>query len=166
GVCQLTDYNCWLIGACMNLSEKQIVLLATLLIVALTGFTQYAYSQTETGRITGTVFDPTGAVIPNAKVTVKSVAMGLERQTTTTSAGTYAVTNLQPGRYTVRAEASGFAAAEQLADVTVGARVGLDLRMTVGGISATVEVTEAPAGLINTETQTLSQTVTGQEVLL
>ena len=147
-------------------SETKSVMVVALVMVALIGFAHDGYSQTETGQITGAVLDPTGAVIPNAKVTVKSVATGLERQMTTTSAGTYTVTNLQPGRYSVMAEAPAFSAVEQMADVTVGARVGLDIRMTVGGVTATVEVTEAPAGLINTETQTLSQTVTGQEVLL
>src|ERR1051326_8572963 len=124
------------------------------------------YSQTETGRIAGTVFDPSGAVIPNAMVTVKSTATGLERQTTTTSAGSYAVTNLQPGRYTVSAQATGFAPVEQTADVTVGAAVGVDIHLAVGGVTAAVQVTEAPAGLINVENQTISQTVTNQEIQL
>ena len=147
-------------------SEIKSAMIVALVMVAIIGFAHEAYSQTETGQITGVVLDPTGAVIPNAKVTVKSVATGLQRQTVTSSAGTYAVTNLQPGRYSVTAEAPGFAGVEQMADVTVGAKVGLDIRMTVGGVTATVEVTEAAAGLINTETQTISQTVTGQEVLL
>src|SRR5262249_32087831 len=81
-----------------------------------------------------------------------------------TSSGTYAMTNLQPGRYTVSAEASGFSTVQQAADVTVGARIGLDIKMEVGAVQAAGEITEA-AGLINTETQTLSQTVTGQEIL-
>jgi len=109
----------------------------TLIVLALIGCAVDGFSQAETGQIAGTVPDPTGAVIPNAKITVKSVTTGLERQTVTTSAGTYAVTNLQPGRYMVTAEASGFSAVEQMADVTVGAKVGLDFRMMVGGISAT-----------------------------
>src|SRR5213594_3130906 len=138
----------------------------TLIVLALIGCAVDGFSQAETGQIAGTVLDPTGAVIPNAKITVKSVATGLERQTMSTSAGTYAVTNLQPGRYTVTAEASGFSAMQQVADVTVGSKVGLDIRMTVGGVTATVEVTEAPAAMVNVQTHTISQTVTGQEVLM
>src|SRR5467141_2197029 len=113
-------------------SETKSVMVVALVMVALIGFAHQGYSQTETGQITGSVLDPTGAVIPNAKVTVKSVSTGLERQTVTSTAGTYTVTNLQPGRYKVTAEAPGFSAVEQTADVTVGARVGLDLRMSVG----------------------------------
>src|SRR6266481_2566492 len=111
-------------------SEIKSAIVVVLVIVALIGFAHQGYSQTETGQITGSVLDPTGAVIPNAKVTVKSVSTGLERQTATTTAGTYTVTNLQPGRYTVTAEAPGFSSIQQMADVTVGARVGLDIRMT------------------------------------
>src|SRR2546427_5276242 len=125
-------------------SETKSAMLAALVIFALIGFVHEGYSQTETGQITGTVFDPTRAVIPNAKVTVNSAATGLERQTTTTSAGTYAVTNLQPGRYTVTAEAAGFAPVEQTADVTVGATVGVNMNLSVGGVTAAVQVTEAP----------------------
>src|SRR5438552_8305168 len=147
-------------------SENKLKMAVVLVIFALVGLAHEGFSQTETGQITGTVFDPTGAVIPNAKVAVKSVATGLERQTMSTSAGTYAVTNLQPGRYTVTAEAPGFSAMQQVADVTVGSKVGLDIRMTVGGVTATVEVTEAPAAMVNVQTQTISQTVTGQEVLM
>src|SRR5215831_16407536 len=115
-----------------------------LIVLVPIGWATDGLSQAETGQVTGTVLDPTGAVIPNAKVTVKSATTGLERQTTTTTAGTYAVTNLQPGTYTVTAEAPGFSPVQQTADVTVGNVVGLDLRLAVGGVIAAVEVTEAP----------------------
>src|SRR5438128_767143 len=104
---------------------KAAMLIALMMLVPL-GYTRIAHAQTETGQITGTVYDPTGAVIPNAKITVKSTTTGLIRDTNTTSSGTYAITNLQPGVYTVSVEASGFSPVQQTADVTVGARVGLD----------------------------------------
>src|SRR5262249_51407311 len=137
-----------------------------LLAVALLGFGIAGYGQTETGQIAGTVYDATGAVIPNARISVKAAATGLERQTTSTSGGAYAVTNLQPGRYTVSAEAPGFAQIQQTAVVVVGSKIGLDFKLQVGGVAATVEITEAAAPLINVETQTLSQTVTGQELVM
>jgi len=147
-------------------SKIKSALVLTLVLCAMFSIANDAYSQAETGQITGTVFDPTGAVIPGAMVVVKSLATGAERQTMTASGGTYAITNLQPGRYSVSAEAQGFSKVQQLADVSVGAAVGMDIRMQVGGVSAAVEVVEAPLGVINTENQTISQTVTGQEVLL
>src|ERR1051325_7400589 len=75
-------------GGSVNLSKTKLSIMAVVLAVALIEFGQHAYSQTETGQITGTVFDPSGAIIPNAKVSVKSTTTGLERQTTTTAAGT------------------------------------------------------------------------------
>ena len=60
-------------------SEIKPVMVVALVMLALIGFAHQGYSQTETGQITGSVLDPTGAVIPNAKVTVKSVSTGLER---------------------------------------------------------------------------------------
>ena len=146
-------------------SKTTLARLIVLTVLVLISFSPRALEQSETGQVASTVYDPTGAVIPNAKITVKSTATGFERQTTSSSAGTYTITNLQPGRYTVTAEASGFAPLQQTADVTVGSKVGVDLKLTVGAIAAAVEVTEA-IGLINTETQTLSQTVTGQEILM
>src|SRR5215831_5149795 len=146
--------------------SKRKLTLSIALAIAAIGLASLAYAQTETGRIAGTVFDPSGAVIPNAMVSVKSAATGLARQTTTTRAGTYAMTNLQPGRYAVTAEATGFAPVTQTADITVGAAIAVDVHMTVGGVTAAVEVTEAPLGLINVENQTISQTVSGPEVQL
>lgn len=148
------------------LSTRKSTLYIAFAMFAIIAFETTGHSQAETGRITGTVLDPSGAVVPNVIVTVKSAATGLERQTTSTSAGTYAMTNLQPGRYTVSAQAPGFATVEQITDVGVGAAVGVDIHLTVGGVTAAVEITEAPVGLVNTEIQTLSQTVTGQEVLM
>ena len=55
------------------------------------------YSQTSEGRILGTVFDQTGAVIAGAKVTVTNTATNVSRQLTTTSAGDYVAPNLGPG---------------------------------------------------------------------
>src|SRR5215813_3150698 len=117
------------------LTKRKSTLSIALAIIAAIGLANLAYSQAETGRIAGTVFDPSGAVVPNAMVSVKSAATGLTRQTTTTRAGTYAMTNLQPGRYAVTAEATGFAPVTQTADITVGAAIAVDVHMTVGGVT-------------------------------
>jgi outer membrane receptor protein involved in Fe transport len=145
--------------------KTNLTMLIVLMVIMSAGI-QFGYSQAETGQITGTVTDPTGAIIPNAKITAKSTATGSERQTTSSSAGTYAITNLQPGRYSVSSEAQGFSTVQHMANVTVGSAVGLDIKMEVGGLTAAVEVVETTAGTVNTETQALSQTVTGQQVLL
>jgi hypothetical protein len=98
------------------------------------------------GSILGTVTDPQGAAVTNAKVTVINQNKGTTDTATTNESGNYSVTHLVPDSYTVRVEAPGFKASEQK-NVTVSADTGtrLDLQTQVGGTSETVEVTsEAP----------------------
>src|SRR5690242_19806065 len=79
-------------------------LFATLLI-----FSQTGPPQARSG-INGTVTDTTGAVVPNAKVTVTNNATNVSRTTNTSSAGSYDITDLIPGVYTVKVEMPGFQA--------------------------------------------------------
>ena len=113
--------------------------------------------QAETGQITGTVTDQSGGAIRQAKVTVRSVGTGYERSQQTDGNGSFVFTNLLPASYDVMVEASGFASAKQRAEVTVGSKIGLDLKMQVGSVATSVQVTESAAVTTNTETQTLSQ---------
>src|SRR5207245_8535365 len=66
-----------------------------------------AWAQSDLGSISGFVRDPSGAVVPNAKVTVSNLS-GIERSMATNESGYYTITNLPPGMYTLRVEASGF----------------------------------------------------------
>ena len=117
------------------------------------------WAQAETGQVVGTVRDPSGAVVPNAKVTVKSVGTGAERSQTTDNGGGFTFANLRPDDYEVTVEANGFMTMKQKVTVTVGAKAGLDVALQVGAVAATVEVSESAdaAIAVNTETQTLSQ---------
>ena len=102
------------------MSVKTNLTMLIVLMIIMSAGVQFAYSQAETGQITGTVTDPSGAIIPNAKITAKSTTTGAERQTTSSSSGTYTIPNLQPGRYSVNVEAQGFSAVQHMANVTVG----------------------------------------------
>lgn len=121
-------------------------------------------AQTETGQIAGTVIDASGAVIPDAKVSVKSLATGALRSVTTSSHGTFVVPNLLPGLFEVSVEASGFAKGVKRVQVAVGSRVPLDFPLQVGAQQTVVEVTGEAGVLVNTETQTLSQVISAQQV--
>ena len=68
-----------------------------------------AYGQ-ETASIVGTVTDPTGAAVPNAKITITNTDTGIVRTTTTNATGSYAARELAIGHYNVRVEAAGFKA--------------------------------------------------------
>ena len=63
------------------------------------------YAQSDYGSITGFVRDPSNAVVPNVKVSIKNEGTGEQRAVTTNEAGYYVMPNLQPGYYTVTAEA-------------------------------------------------------------
>jgi hypothetical protein len=66
------------------------------------------HAQSDFGSIVGFAKDPSGAVIPNAKMTITNEATGQDRSASTNESGYYVVTNLPPGVYTVTAEAQGF----------------------------------------------------------
>jgi len=105
-----------------------------------------AFGQAVYGSVLGTVTDPQGAAVANAKVTVTNQRKGTADTTTTNGDGNYSVTHLIPDVYTVSAESSGFKVS-QTKDVNVSADAGarVDLQFQVGGTSETVEVTaEAP----------------------
>ncbi len=76
--------------------------------VVLSFFTASLYAQSDNGSISGYVRDPSGAVVPMHNVVIKSEATNEEHPVTTDTAGHYVVTNLQPGMYTMTAEAGGF----------------------------------------------------------
>jgi hypothetical protein len=120
--------------------------------------------QVETGQIVGTVMDPTGAVVPNAKVTVRAQATQVSRSATTNEAGLYTFANLLPGDYEITVEASGFATQRRPVTVAVGARVTVDFRLEVGRTETVVEVA-ATAVQVNTATQTLGVVIDRQAVV-
>ncbi|HUR37817.1 MAG TPA: carboxypeptidase regulatory-like domain-containing protein [Terriglobales bacterium] len=124
-----------------------------------------ASAQTETGQISGIVTDASGAVVPNVTVTVRNISTGATRTTTANDSGSYTVSALQPGTYEVKAEGQNFSPVTRRVQVTVGSRNTLDLALNVAGSSTTVEVTADTTNLaVNTQTQTLGQTVTGRQV--
>lgn len=107
---------------------------------------QFAHGQAVYGSIIGTVTDPQGAAVANAKITVTNQRKNTSDTTTSNDSGNYSVTHLIPDVYSVRVEAPGFKAAI-LKDVNVSAdaAANVPIQFQVGGASETVEVTsEAP----------------------
>ena len=149
-----------------KVSQMKALSTLALLFALLTFGAFHAFPQAETGQIVGTVTDPSGAFIPGAKVTVTSVATGAERSGTTTDAGAFTFPNLQPDVYQVSVTAPGFNTLRQQATVTVGTKVGLDLKLEVGKAETVVEVTGTSAAIsVNTESQTIAQVLSTQQLL-
>jgi hypothetical protein len=105
-----------------------------------------ALGQAVYGSILGTVTDPSGAAVPNAKVTVTSQTKNVSTDTTTNESGNYTVTHLIPDIYSIRIEGAGFKVL-QFKDIVVNADTGVPVnaQFQVGSTSEQVEVTaEAP----------------------
>ena len=102
--------------------------------------------------ITGTVTDATGGVMPNVKITVTNTATQVASHTVTSSSGTYTVTDLIPGTYTVQAENPGFqTSVHNGVLVEVGRPSTVDVPMQTGNVSQSVEVQEAAITLNTTQ---------------
>jgi hypothetical protein len=135
-----------------------MMLLATLI------FGSAALGQ-ETGQIAGTVTDPSGAVVPNATIAVKNLGTNAVRTVTSSSTGAYVVTGLQPANYEATVTSAGFHPFSTRVEVTVAARVTIDIKLLVTQENTSVEVTAAEGGAqANTQSQELSQIVNATEV--
>jgi len=122
------------------------------------------FSQGSYGRILGAVTDQTGGVIAGATVTVLDVDRGISRTLTTDDAGEYNAPNLQPGKYTVRAEAKGFKTVErQNVILEVGKEPRVDLSLQPGEQTQTVTVTES-IPLVETTNATMGGTLNNADI--
>jgi len=116
------------------------------------------------GAITGTVTDPTGAVIPGAKVTATRVETGVSQFTVTSGAGTYTIPRLVVGTYTVTAEAEGFKTGTAKGiTLDVAQQREVDFKLALAGVTSTVEVNAAPP-LLNTTNGMLGGLVSPEQV--
>jgi Carboxypeptidase regulatory-like domain len=104
--------------------------------------------------ITGTVADSSGAIVSGAPVTITNQATGQQNHATTSSAGTYAVTGLTPGVYSITVEATGFKKEVQNSvNVEVSTNATVNITLAAGATSETVEVTADPISLNTTQPQ-------------
>lgn len=125
-----------------------------------------ALGQTQTsGAVAGTVKDASGAVVPNAKVTLSNEATNVAVTATTNASGEYLIGNLLPGMYDLKTEVGGFQpslvkgiAVESTKSSTV------PVQLTVGAATATVEVAAGAASTIDTTTANLSSTLNTAEL--
>jgi hypothetical protein len=131
----------------------------------LIGLVGTGYSQgTNLGTIRGTVTDQKGASVPGASVKVSDLATDISRDLTTNSEGDYEAAGLKSGNYRVTVTAPGFSTTSLNAALTGSDVVRVDARLEVGDASATVSVT-TEAGLIQTETPTISGTINNHQLI-
>jgi hypothetical protein len=139
---------------CRRRIATAATLLAALLLAVLSIITPIQAQET-TGAINGTITDPSGSPIVGATVTASDVARGTEFPTQTNNDGAYYLTHLPVGRYALKVEAKGFQTATKPAfDLVLDQVARVDVQMTVGAMSQTVEV-QGLAPLLQTETTEL-----------
>jgi outer membrane receptor protein involved in Fe transport len=122
-----------------------------------------AWAQLETGRISGTVSDPSGGVVPGVTITAKSVNTGATRETVSDTDGKFVMANVVPDTYDVSFALTGFKPAKRTVTVTVGSEIAADARLEVGALTDTVTVIAAPE-VIDTRTGEFRTTVTARQI--
>jgi Carboxypeptidase regulatory-like domain len=156
----------------MRRPSFRLTLPGTLLFVAILVFvasisllspTSSAQVSVSTGGLSGTVTDPQGATIPNARVTISNRDTGTTQAVDSSSSGTFSLGNLPPGTYVVRVESKGFKTFQSTLPVQVGQMATVNARLELGDSSAVIEVTGS-AIRINSEQATVQDVLTAADI--
>jgi hypothetical protein len=139
----------------------RITRLCMVLMLALSAVAAVAQS---TATLSGTVTDPSGAVVPNAQVKVHSTTTGADRVLVTDTAGIYVAPSLQPGDYQVEAVAAGFSAYKvEKVTLQVDQKVTINMHLAISSAGETVEV-ETGVPVIDAGGVTVGQVINKQTV--
>src|SRR5438270_4023886 len=123
-----------------------------------------AVAQVQNGQFTGVVTDPSGAAIPNAKVTITNPSTNLSANTTTNQSGVFTIKELPPANYKISVEAPGFkSASNNNVALNAGTIAHVDFKMQLGEAKEVVEVT-GEAAAVNTEDSKLATTVSSTQI--
>jgi hypothetical protein len=118
-----------------------------------------------TATLTGTVTDPTGSIVPDAKVTLSSPERGITRTFTTGAQGNYSFSQLPPSTYQLTIQAKGFNQYIQNGiTLDAGQSASQDIRLTVGSVDQQV-VVSSQASLLNTENSNISAEVDSKQIV-
>jgi hypothetical protein len=125
----------------------------------------YAFAQFGTAEVLGTIRDKSDQVLPAATVKLLNQDTGIETDTKTDETGNYAFSNVKIGMYTISAEAPGFAKSESKDIIlNVNARQRVDLRLEVGTVSQTIEVTDV-ASVLQTDSSERGQVIQQRSIV-
>jgi Carboxypeptidase regulatory-like domain len=138
------------------LSPSLRISVVMLILTGLVGTPAHLTAQSVTsGDITGLITDPSGAVLPNVSVALKSQENGSTQAQSTNARGVYRFSLLLPGRYTVSVAVAGFRETNATAVVTIGQATTVNLSLALSEATSTVEVT-SDAPLLQTENSDVS----------
>jgi len=125
---------------------------------------QLAFGQVDEGAISGTVQDTSGAVVPNASVTLLNTDQGITLETKSGSNGEYSFSPVRIGHYTVTVTAKGFSkTAQQNLTVNIAQHLLVNVQLKPGAATETIQVTTAPP-LLQTEEASVGQVINQESV--
>src|SRR5206468_12233746 len=123
------------------------------------------FAQGGNGALTGTVEDPTGALIPGVKVTAMNTGTGVETAALTNESGAYNILSLLPGVYRLTAELSGFrSAAFNNIELATNETKRINFTLTVAGVTQAVDVVIDATNLIAASAATIGDVLPEQRV--
>lgn len=136
-----------------------------LLVIALLSWSLAALAQSDSGRISGTLKDQAGAVVPNAKIVAKNERTGEERTATTNEQGIFVITALRPSTYTITGSATGFANTQYTgAQVLVGQELTLDIELKAAGQAESINISSGDQAALDTSSASMAANVNPREV--
>jgi carboxypeptidase family protein/TonB-dependent receptor-like protein len=137
---------------------------AILLTLVFAGLAPPAFAQAGRSEINGSIVDTGKAVLPGVTITVTNEETGLERTAVSSGEGTFVIPTLVPGRYTIKAELSGFSPTTQRGIVVnVGQELTVDLTLQVAGVQENITVT-GQAPLVEATSSRIGTNITNAEI--
>ena len=146
---------------CLERHARLIVAAISVLVISL--LAPALRAQTDTGSVTGTVTDPSGAVVPDATITVTELATNRVVSVQSLADGSFAVNALHIGNYKAEATKAGFESEATTFPLQISEVKVLNFNLKVGSTSQTVEVTAA-SQLIDTSTSSAGEVIEGNQV--
>ncbi len=141
------------------------ILSRTSVVVALS-FSALLYSQSITGDLAVNVTDPSGSVVSGAKLNLIQVETNVHSEAQTDALGNYLFSQLKPGRFALEVSGPGFQKTN-LSDIVIslGQRARVDVKLTVGTLTETVNVSAAAETLLNAESASVGQVITSAPIV-
>jgi len=147
-----------------NISSQALIGRICLLLLAIVALPLLVSAQ-DTGYISGTVTDKSGAAIADAQVTIKNTAGSITRSTVTNSDGAYNVSGLPGDTYDLIVVATGFQKfTVQKVVLSVAEKARIDVSLTVGAVTEEVVVTGESVAQVETTSSEISSTITGKQI--
>ena len=149
-------------AGCPSFSKHFVLFLAFLLLVFAASPISLYSQVSSTGRVSGTITDTSGGLVPSASVSLIDTATGSARQTTTNESGFYVFTIVNPGKYNVQVTKQGFkktVVANQVVDV--GTQLNVNAQLELGTVAETVEVSVTVGSELQTMDATVGATLSG-----